>query len=88
MYPLAPSHNMLYIAGRSVPSKLTERVRARLGYPVCGVRGGGRSLLDLRRGQVLLRHRVHAGTPTWTLLEALLGLHKPCLLIGQSRLQR
>lgn len=74
---------MLYIAGRSIPSKLTERVRARLGYPVCGVCGGGWSLLDLRCGQVLLWHRVHAGTPTRTLLEALLGLHQPCLPVGQ-----
>lgn len=69
--------------GGSVPGESAECVWARVGYPVRGVRGGGRSMLGVRSRQVLLRHRVYVRTPPWPLLETVLGLHQSCLPIGK-----
>lgn len=56
--------------------QLPERLRARVGDTVCRVRGGGRGVLVLRRGELFVRHRANVGQETVAVLADLLEVHQ------------
>ena len=84
---LALTASVATVSGRGVPGEPAERLWARNFYTLRGVRGGGRSVLVLRRGPLLARHREDDRSRAGNLLAGLLELHQPSLPLGERHLQ-
>ena len=75
------------VSGRGVPGEPAERLWTRNFYTLRGVRGGGRSVLVLRRGPLRARHRENDRSQAGNLLAGLLELHQPSLPLGERQRQ-